>query len=185
MTDTFDFVVVGGGSGGCAVASRLSEDPSVSVALLEAGGKGDNWVVNTPGALVLMVSGKVNNWAFDTVPQAGLNNRIGYQPRGKALGGSSAINAMVYIRGHRADYDHWAALGNTGWSYADVLPYFKRSEDNATLEDEHHGKGGPPSPTCNRTILSTTSSCKPRARHNSASATTSTAPSRKGSAPIR
>ena len=143
MTDTFDFVVVGGGSGGCAVASRLSEDPDTSVALLEAGGKDDNWVVTTPGALILMVSGKVNNWAFDTVPQAGLNGRIGYQPRGKGLGGSSAINAMVYIRGHRRDYDQWAALGNPGWSYADVLPYFKRSEDNSELDGEYHGKGGP------------------------------------------
>src|SRR6476661_1091250 len=143
MTDSFDFVVVGGGSGGCAVAGRLSEDPNTSVALLEAGGKGDNWVVTTPGALVLMVSGKVNNWAFDTVPQPGLNGRIGYQPRGKTLGGSSAMNAMVYIRGHRNDYDHWAALGNTGWSYADVLPYFKRSEDNSELGGEYHGKGGP------------------------------------------
>ena len=143
MTDTFDFVVVGGGSGGCAVASRLSEDPDTSVALLEAGGTDDNWVVTTPGALVLMVSGKVNNWAFDTVPQAGLNGRIGYQPRGKGLGGSSAINAMVYIRGHKSDYDQWAALGNTGWSYADVLPYFKRSEDNSELDGEYHGKGGP------------------------------------------
>ena len=143
MTDTFDFVVVGGGSGGCAVASRLSEDPKTSVALLEAGGKDDNWVVTTPGALMLMVSGKVNNWAFDTVPQAGLNGRIGYQPRGKGLGGSSAINAMVYIRGHRSDYDQWASLGNTGWSYADVLPYFKRSEDNADFDGEYHGKGGP------------------------------------------
>jgi choline dehydrogenase-like flavoprotein len=143
VTDTFDFVVVGGGSGGCAVASRLSEDPNISVALLEAGGKDDNWVVTTPGALVLMVAGKVNNWAFDTVPQAGLNGRIGYQPRGKGLGGSSAINAMVYIRGHRSDYDHWASLGNTGWSYADVLPYFKRSEDNSEFGGEYHGKGGP------------------------------------------
>ncbi|MDB5603654.1 MAG: glucose-methanol-choline oxidoreductase [Bradyrhizobium sp.] len=143
VTDTFDFVVVGGGSGGCAVASRLSEDPQTSVALLEAGGKDDNWVVTTPGALVLMVAGKVNNWAFDTVPQAGLNGRIGYQPRGKGLGGSSAINAMVYIRGHKSDYDQWASLGNTGWSYADVLPYFKRSEDNSELDGEYHGKGGP------------------------------------------
>src|SRR6202023_1674185 len=124
VTDTFDFVVVGGGSGGCAVASRLSEDPNISVALLEAGGK-------------------VNNWAFDTVPQAGLQGRIGYQPRGKGLGGSSAINAMVYIRGHRSDYDQWASLGNAGWSYADVLPYFKRSEDNADFDGEYHGKGGP------------------------------------------
>jgi choline dehydrogenase-like flavoprotein len=143
VADTFDYVVVGGGSGGCAVASRLSEDPGTSVALLEAGGTGDNWVVTTPGALVLMVSGKINNWAFDTVPQRGLNGRIGYQPRGKSLGGSSAINAMVYIRGHKNDYDHWAALGNAGWSYADVLPYFKRSEDNAELDGAYHGKGGP------------------------------------------
>src|SRR5258708_5905259 len=143
MTDTFDFVVVGGGSGGCAVASRLSEDPGTSVALLEAGGECNDWVVASTGAMILMISGKVNNWAFDTVPQAGLNGRIGYQPRGKGLGGSSAINAMVYIRGHRSDYDQWASLGNTGWSYADVLPYFKRSEDNSELDGEYHGKGGP------------------------------------------
>ena len=143
MADSFDFVVVGGGSGGCAVASRLSEDPGTSVALLEAGGRDDNWVVTTPGAMILMIAGKVNNWAFKTVPQAGLQGRIGYQPRGKGLGGSSAINAMVYIRGHRRDYDHWASLGNTGWSYADVLPYFKRSEDNSEFGGEYHGKGGP------------------------------------------
>jgi choline dehydrogenase-like flavoprotein len=143
MSDTFDFVVVGAGSGGCAVAGRLSEDPGTSVALLDAGGKNDNWIVTTPFALILMVAGKVNNWAFETVPQKGLNGRIGYQPRGKGLGGSSAINAMVYIRGHRWDYDHWAALGNTGWSYADVLPYFKRSENNAEFDGEYHGKNGP------------------------------------------
>ncbi|NLS73512.1 choline dehydrogenase [Bradyrhizobium brasilense] len=143
VTDTFDFVVVGAGSGGCAVAGRLSEDPATSVALLDAGGTNDNWVVTTPGALVLMVAGTVNNWAFNTEPQKGLNGRIGYQPRGKGLGGSSAINAMVYIRGHRADYDHWAALGNTGWAFADVLPYFKRSEDNSDFDGEYHGKGGP------------------------------------------
>jgi len=143
VIDTFDFVVVGGGSGGCAVAGRLSEDPTTSVAVLDAGGKNDNWVVTTPFALVLMVAGNVNNWAFNTVPQAGLNGRIGYQPRGKGLGGSSAINAMVYIRGHRSDYDRWAALGNPGWSFNDVLPYFKRSEDNADFDGEYHGKGGP------------------------------------------
>jgi choline dehydrogenase-like flavoprotein len=143
VTDAVDFVVVGGGSGGCAVAGRLSEDPRTSVAMLEAGGAGDNWVVTTPGALSLMVPSKLNNWAFDTVPQAGLEGRIGYQPRGKGLGGSSAINAMVYIRGHRSDYDQWASLGNIGWCYADVLPYFKRSEDNADFDGEYHGKGGP------------------------------------------
>src|ERR1700687_4502648 len=101
MADTFDFVVVGGGSGGCAVASRLSEYPNTSVALLEAGGGCDNWVVTSPGAMILMIGGKVNNWAFDTVPQAGLQGRIGYQPRGKGLGGSSAINSVVFRRGHR------------------------------------------------------------------------------------
>jgi choline dehydrogenase-like flavoprotein len=143
VTDTFDFVVVGAGSGGCAVAGRLSEDAATSVALLDAGGPCDNWVVTTPGALVLMVAGNVNNWAFNTVPQKGLNGRIGYQPRGKGLGGSSAINAMVYIRGHRWDYDHWASLGNTGWAYADVLPYFKRAENNADFDGEYHGKSGP------------------------------------------
>src|SRR5438034_9478844 len=141
--DMFDVGVVGAGSGGCTVAGRRSEDSQASVALLDAGGKNDNWVVTTPFALVLMVAGKVNNWAFETVPQSGLNGRIGYQPRGKGLGGSSAINAMVYIRGHRSDYDQWASLGNTGWSYADVLPYFKRSEDNSELDGEYHGKGGP------------------------------------------
>src|ERR1700744_3589547 len=143
VTDTFDFVVVGGGSSGCAVASRLSEDPRISVALLEAGSRADGWAVTTPAALALMVPGKLNNWVFETVPQKGLNGRPGFQPRGKGLGGSSAINAMVYIRGHRSDYDHWAALGNAGWSYDDVLPYFKRSENNADFAGDYHGKGGP------------------------------------------
>src|SRR3982751_6637473 len=143
VTDTCDFVVVGGGSGGCTVAGRLSEDANTSVALLDAGGKNHNWVVTTPFARVLMVAGNVNNWAFNTVPQKGLNDRIGYQPRGKGLGGSSALNAMVYIRGHRADYDQWASLGNAGWSFADVLPYFKRSENNADFDGEYHGKDGP------------------------------------------
>jgi choline dehydrogenase-like flavoprotein len=143
VTDTCDFVVVGGGSGGCAVAGRLSEDPKTSVAVLDAGGSNDNWVVTTPFTLALMVPRKLNNWAFDTVPQKGLNGRIGYQPRGKGLGGSSAINGMVYIRGHRSDYDQWASLGNPGWSFSDVLPYFKRSEDNADFDGEYHGKGGP------------------------------------------
>ncbi len=143
MSDTFDFVIVGAGSGGSTLAGRLSEDKNTSVALLDAGGKNDNWVVTTPFALVLMVTKPINNWAFNTVPQKGLNGRIGYQPRGKGLGGSSAINAMVYIRGHRADYDQWASLGNPGWAYSDVLPYFKRAEDNADFDGEFHGKGGP------------------------------------------
>jgi choline dehydrogenase-like flavoprotein len=141
--EDFDYVVVGGGSAGCVVASRLSEDPQVRVCLLEAGGAGDSWVVKAPMGIALMVPSKKNNWAFETVPQPGLNGRKGYQPRGKALGGSSAINAMVYIRGHRFDYDHWSALGNQGWAFDDVLPYFKKSESNETLHDAFHGTEGP------------------------------------------
>ncbi len=121
MKKTFDYIVVGGGSGGCVVAGRLSEDPDVSVCLLEAGGGGQSSLVNIPAAMVAMVPTSVNNWAFDTVPQMGLEGRKGYQPRGKALGGSSAINAMIYVRGHQWDYDHWAALGNTGWGVQGCL----------------------------------------------------------------
>jgi choline dehydrogenase-like flavoprotein len=143
VTTAFDYIVIGGGSSGCVVASRLSEDPEISVALLEAGGAGDDWIVRTPAALFLMVGSNIHNWSFHTVPQRGLDDRIGYQPRGKALGGSSAINAMCYIRGNRLDYDGWAALGNVGWSYADVLPYFKRAEDNSQFRNEYHGQGGP------------------------------------------
>ncbi|MES2047293.1 MAG: GMC family oxidoreductase N-terminal domain-containing protein [Pseudomonadota bacterium] len=138
-----DYIVVGGGSGGCAVASRLTEDPNISVTVLEAGGSGASWVVKTPFAVAAMLPTKLNNWAFETVPQPGLNGRRGYQPRGKTLGGSSAINAMAYIRGHRSDYDHWAALGNTGWSFDEVLPYFIRSENNETLGAPLHGQDGP------------------------------------------
>lgn len=138
-----DYVVIGGGSAGCVIAGRLTEDPNISVALLEAGGRGDSRVVNTPAAVVAMLPTKINNYAFETTPQAGLNNRKGYQPRGKALGGSSAINAMVYIRGHASDYDHWESLGNQGWSYSALLPYFKRSENNADIQNEYHGQNGP------------------------------------------
>ncbi len=141
--DEFDYVVVGGGSAGCVVASRLSENPGTKVCLLEAGKAGDGWIVNTPAATAIMLSSPINNWTFETVPQPGLNGRRGYQPRGKALGGSSAINAMVYIRGHKWDYDHWASLGNKGWSYEDVLPYFKRAENNEEIHDAFHGAGGP------------------------------------------
>lgn len=139
----FDYLVLGGGSAGCVVAGRLSEDPGTSVAVIEAGGPGDNWIVNVPAAMITTVPTKINSRPLETVPQPGLNGRCGYQPRGMVLGGSSAVNAMVYIRGHRWDYDHWAALGNRGWSYDEVLPYFKKAEHNHVYRNEWHGSDGP------------------------------------------
>jgi len=139
--DQFDMIVIGGGSAGSAVAGRLSEDPRRRVCLLEAGGSNDNFRIKTPGLMVALP--KEANWAFDTEPMEGLNGRRGYQPRGRGLGGSSAINAMLYVRGNTWDYDNWAALGCSGWGYDDVLPYFKRAEDNARGGDAYHGAGGP------------------------------------------
>lgn len=142
-SETFDYVVIGAGSGGCAVASRLSEDPEVRVCLLEAGKQDKSAFIHAPAGTVAMMPVKFNNWAFKTVPQPGLNNRRGYQPRGKVIGGSSSTNAMMYVRGHARDYDHWASLGNPGWAYKDILPLFKRSENNENHIDEYHGSGGP------------------------------------------
>jgi len=138
-----DYIIIGGGSAGAVLAGRLSEDAAVSVALLEAGGGGDDALIRTPLAVAAILPTKIHNYAYETVPQPGLNGRRGYQPRGKGLGGSSAINAMVYIRGHASDYNHWAELGNPGWSWNDMLPYFIRSEDNQSLNGPLHGKGGP------------------------------------------
>ena len=139
----FDYVVVGGGSAGCSLAARLSEDPAASVCLVEAGGSGRSFLIDTPILLAVTVPRPIHNWAFETVPQPGLAGRKGYQPRGKALGGSSAINAMVYMRGHPRDYDDWAAAGNSGWGWRDVLPLFKQTEHNERGADEFHGTGGP------------------------------------------
>jgi choline dehydrogenase-like flavoprotein len=138
----FDYVIVGGGSAGCVLAHRLSENPSVKVALLEAGGADSSVLIHCPAGLALMAQTKHSNWAYETVPQSGLNGRRGYQPRGKVLGGSSSINAMIYIRGQQADYEHWAAQGNPGWGWSDVLPYFKKSENNERGADAWHGTGG-------------------------------------------
>ncbi len=141
----FDYVIVGGGSAGCVLANRLSADPKVSVCLLEAGGGGKGFVIRAPAMIAAMISGrpKINNWAFFTEQQKELNNRRGFQPRGKALGGSSAINAMLYIRGHRKDYDEWADLGCDGWGWDDVLPYFLKSEGNQWGADTVHNGDGP------------------------------------------
>jgi choline dehydrogenase-like flavoprotein len=138
-----EFIVVGGGSAGAVLAARLSEDPHHHVILLEAGAETASPLVDCPAGLPGLALTRAFNWALQTEPQPGLNNRRGYQPRGKGLGGSSAINAMIYVRGHPLDYDGWAAMGNQGWSYAEVLPYFKRAEDNARGADAWHGTGGP------------------------------------------
>jgi len=138
----YDFVVVGAGSAGAVLASRLSEDPSVKVLLLEAGGSHKDLAISTPGLVATLWRGK-HDWGYKTTPQPGLAGRANYWPRGKVLGGTSCLNYMIYMRGHRADYDGWRELGNSGWGYDDVLPYFRRSERNARLGGPWHGRTGP------------------------------------------
>ena len=134
-------VIVGAGAAGCVVASRLSEDPANNVLLLEAGGPDRNPLIHIPVGFTKLTTPDVN-WGFSTAPQPQMNNREMWYPQGRTLGGSTSINAMIYIRGHRADYDRWEARGNVGWGYDDVLPWFRRSENNTRLNNAYHGVGG-------------------------------------------
>ena len=138
-----DFVVVGAGSAGCVMAARLTEDPGTRVVLLEAGGEDRNMWIHIPLGYGKTFANPAVNWMFRTEADASTNGRSIFWPRGKVLGGSSSINGMVYIRGQHEDFDHWRQLGNTGWSFQDVLPYFRRSEDQQSFRDDYHGDGGP------------------------------------------
>ncbi|MEM7508212.1 MAG: GMC family oxidoreductase N-terminal domain-containing protein [Pseudomonadota bacterium] len=139
----FDFVIVGAGSAGCALASRLSERPDITIALIEAGGPDRNPWIHIPVGYFKTLDNPKTDWCYVTEPDPGLNGRAIKWPRGRVLGGSSSINGLLYVRGQRQDYDHWAQLGNLGWSYSDILPVFKRSEDWEGGESETRGGGGP------------------------------------------
>lgn len=139
----YDYVIVGAGSAGCVLANRLSRDSGNRVLLLEAGHRDLNPFIHMPAGLAKLVGNRRLNWHYYTEPEAELNGRRLYWPRGRVLGGSSSINAMCYTRGQAEDYDHWASLGNTGWSYAEVLPYFCRAEDQSRGASRYHGTGGP------------------------------------------
>jgi choline dehydrogenase len=139
----FDYIIVGAGSAGCVLANRLSADGKSSVLLLEAGPRDRNMWIHIPIGYAKLFKNPNVNWMYQTEPEPGLDGRQVFQPRGKVLGGSSSINGLVYIRGQHADYDRWRQLGNVGWSFADMLPYFRKAENQQRGESEYHGTGGP------------------------------------------
>ena len=143
LYDTYDYVIIGSGSAGSAIANRLGEDYRLRILVLEAGPADSSFLLKMPAGFASLGETSPYNWRYETVPQIHCNNRRMYWPRGKTLGGSSSINAMLYVRGHAWDYDHWRQLGNEGWSYQDVLPFFKKAENNERGGDEFHGTGGP------------------------------------------
>lgn len=143
MSMAFDYIIVGAGSAGCVLASRLTEDPQIRVLLVEAGPKDRSWRIDMPSAVGSLLSSDRFNWNYVSDPEPHLDGRRLTHPRGRVLGGSSSINGMVYIRGHAGDYDGWAASGLAGWGYADVLPYFKRAEHHCRGADAYHGGSGP------------------------------------------
>jgi choline dehydrogenase-like flavoprotein len=139
---TVDYIIIGGGSAGCVLANRLSADPGCKVLLVEAGGPDKNILFRIPAGFAKMTKG-IGSWGWSTVPQKHMKDRVFWYTQAKVIGGGSSINAQIYTRGHSYDFDHWAQMGCKGWSYADVLPYFRKSEDNDTYDNETHGKSGP------------------------------------------